>query len=509
MPEASKPVYVAIDLKSFYASAECVERGLDPLDTNLVVADPTRTEKTICLAVSPALKAFGVPGRPRLFEVIQQVALINGKRKYSTSRCRLEGKSCLASELRENPGLALDYIVAPPQMAKYMQYSTKIYAIYLKYIAPEDIHIYSVDEVFIDVSKYFTVYHLDAHGLAMKLVRAVLNETGITATAGIGTNLYLAKVAMDIVAKHMPADKDGVRIAELDELSYREKLWEHRPLTDFWQIGNGIARRLAKYRLYTMGDIARCSLGRYPDYWTEDLLYKEFGVRAELIIDHAWGIEPVRIEDIRAYVPQSTSLSCGQVLQRAYAFHEARVVIMEMTEQLALDLVAKRYLTSQLVLDVGYDIDNLKGERAGTYEGRVHIDHYGRMVPAPAHGSINLEEPASSASLLMSAMRKLFDRVADARLLVRRLTVTAAGVMTEQQYELHRSKVQEMDLFADPAIEERQERARQRCSKERALQQTVLALKENYGKNSILRGINFLPGATARERNGQIGGHKA
>ena len=509
MDESGKQSYIAIDLKSFYASVECVERGLDPLDTNLVVADPTRTDKTICLAVSPALKSFGLPGRPRLFEVVQQVAFINGKRKYATPRRKLEGKSCLASELKEDSSLAVDYIVAPPQMAKYMEYSTRIYSIYLRFIAPEDIHIYSIDEVFIDVGKYMEMYRLDAHGVAMMLIRAVLKETKITATAGIGTNMYLAKVAMDIVAKHMPPDKDGVRVAELDEMSFREKLWNHKPLTDFWQIGRGIAKRLEKYGLHTMGDIARCSLGKSPSFYNEDLLYKEFGVKAELLIDHAWGIEPVGIEDIKAYVPTSSSMSSGQVLMRPYECHEARLVTMEMTEQLALDLVGKGYVTPQLVLDIGYDIDSLKGDRGLSYTGQVHVDHYGRRVPAPSHGSINLEGATASTKQLMEAMKGLFDRITDAKLLVRRITVTAAGVVPERAYEIKRKQAQELDLFADPDLEKKEEQSKESAKKEKSLQQTVLAIKEKYGKNAMLRGMNFLPGATAIERNGQVGGHKA
>lgn len=508
MDGESKRTYVAIDLKSFYASVECVERELDPLDANLVVADSSRTDKTICLAVSPSLKSFGLPGRPRLFEVKQQVAFINGQRKYGAPGCRLEGKSCLGSELRENPRLELDYIVATPQMAKYMEVSTKIYSIYLRFVAPEDIHIYSVDEVFIDAGKYLNLYKIDAHGFAMMLIREVLKETKITATAGIGTNMYLAKVAMDIVAKHMPPDKDGVRVAELDEMSYRKKLWNHKPLTDFWQIGRGIAKRLDKYGLHTMGDVARCSLGSNASFFNEDLLYKEFGVRAELLIDHAWGIEPVEIKDIKSYVPMSTSMSSGQVLMRPYEFQEARVVTLEMTEQLSLDLVARGYVTPQLVLDVGYDIESLKGQGALVYKGAIHTDHYGRTVPAPAHGSMNVE-PTSSTRRLMAAMGALFDRVANPGLLVRRITVTAAGLISERDWEARKNGNQELDLFADPGEEDRKERQCQLKRNEKSLQQAVLAIKEKYGRNAMLRGMNFLPGATAIERNGQVGGHKA
>ncbi|MBE6103234.1 MAG: DNA methylase [Selenomonas ruminantium] len=508
MDGESKRTYVAIDLKSFYASVECVERGLDPLDANLVVADSSRTDKTICLAVSPSLKSFGVSGRPRLFEVVQQAAFVNGKRKYSVPGCRLEGKSCLGSELKANPKLELDYIVATPQMAKYMEVSTRIYSIYLRFVAPEDIHIYSVDEVFIDAGKYLSMYKLDAHGFAMMLIREVLRETKITATAGIGTNMYLAKVAMDIVAKHMPPDKDGVRVAELDEISFREKLWSHKPLTDFWQIGKGIDKRLAKHGLHTMGDIARCSLGSSMNFFNEDLLYKEFGVKAEFIIDHAWGCEPVTIKDIKSYVPMSTSMSSGQVLMRPYEFQEARLVTLEMTEQLTLDLVTRQCVTPQLVLDVGYDIESLKGSGALAYNGAIHIDNYGRKVPAPAHGSINVE-PTSSTKVLMAAMKRLFDRVANPVLLVRRITVTAAGLISERDWEAREDGIQELDLFADPGEEERKERQCQLKRKEKSLQQAVLAIKNKYGRNAMLRGMNFLPGATAIERNGQVGGHKA
>ena len=503
-------MYVAIDLKSFYASVECRERGLDPLDANLVVADPTRTDKTICLAVSPALKACGIPGRPRLFEVKQQVALVNGQRKYRSPRRRLEGKSFLASELATDPSLELDYIVAPPQMAKYMACSTRIYAMYLRYIAPEDIHIYSIDEVFIDVSQYLELYHLSAHDLAMKLIREVLRETGITATAGIGTNLYLAKIAMDIVAKHMPPDKDGVRIAELDERSYREKLWEHQPLTDFWRVGKGIAKRLAEHGLYTMGDIARCSLGKPPEFYTEDLLYKEFGVNAELLIDHAWGYEPVTISMIKAYRPKSTSLSSGQVLQSPYQPDKARLVALEMTDILSLELVEKGYVTPQLVLDIGYDVENLKEERALSYQGKITLDRYGRKVPAPAHGSINLDEPTSSTREILAAMGRLFDRIADKHLLVRRLTVTAANLLTERELEKREKKPVQLSLFVDTSAQQAEKSSKEEArKKEKALQKTLIMLKDKYGKNSVLKGMNLLPGATTIERNGQVGGHKA
>lgn len=457
--------YIAIDLKSFYASVECVDRGLDPLQARLVVADSSRTDKTICLAVTPALKAYGISGRARLFEVVQQVRKVN----------------------RENPGLNLDYIVAPPRMSRYMEVSTKIYGIYLKYIAPEDIHVYSCDEIFADVTDYLASYRCTAHDLAMRMIRDVLAQTGITATAGIGTNLFLAKVAMDIEAKHSKADKDGVRIAELDEMSFRRKYWCHRPLTDFWRIGKGIAAKLEAHYLYTLGDVARCSLRN------EELLYKLFGVNAELIIDHAWGWEPTRIRDIKDYKPEVKSLSLGQVLSQPYDFEKAKVVCKEMTDQLVLDLVSKKLVTDQMVLTVGYDIDNLGKGRS--YSGDVVTDYYGRAVPKPAHASVNLGRQTSSTEIITAAVAGLFDSTVDRNLLVRRMYVVANHTVDE-------SKVDgvQLDLFEKvPEVDHR----------ERRRQEAILEIKRKFGKNAILKGMNFSEGATAIERNKQVGGHKA
>ena len=485
--------YIAIDLKSFYASVECVERGLDALSVHLVVADPSRTEKTICLAVSPSLKAYGIPGRARLFEVVQAVAKINAKRRRNAPGRRFRGKSSDSRALRADPSLELDYIVAPPQMAHYMEVSARIYGIYLRHIAPEDIHVYSIDEVFIDATDYLKAYKLSAHDFARKLIREVLAETGITATAGIGPNLYLCKIAMDIEAKHSPADADGVRIAELDEMSYRRKYWTHRPLTDFWRVGRGIAARLEAAGLYTMGDIARCSVGKPGDRYNEDVLYKIFGVNAELLIDHAWGWENCTMADIKAYRPASSSLSSGQVLKEPYTFAKARVVALEMTQQLALDLVDKHLLTDQIVLSIGYDTASLDGPE---FRGNVARDWYGRNVPKPAHGSINLPRQTSSTRLLSEAVTELFDRIADPSLLVRRMYVVAARVVDES-----RARAVQLDLFEEPRAED--------DGRERSRQEAILEIRRKFGKNAILTGTNFDEGATGRERNEQIGGHKA
>ncbi len=485
--------YIAIDLKSFYASVECVERGLDALSVHLVVADPSRTEKTICLAVSPSLKAYGIPGRARLFEVVQAVAKINAQRRRNAPGRRFRGKSSDSRALRADPSLELDYIVAPPQMAHYMEVSARIYGIYLRHIAPEDIHVYSIDEVFIDATDYLKAYKLSAHDFARKLIREVLAETGITATAGIGPNLYLCKIAMDIEAKHSPADADGVRIAELDEMSYRRKYWTHRPLTDFWRVGRGIAARLEAAGLYTMGDIARCSVGKPGDRYNEDVLYKIFGVNAELLIDHAWGWESCTMADIKAYRPASSSLSSGQVLKEPYTFAKARVVVLEMTQQLALDLVDKHLLTDQIVLSIGYDTASLDGPE---FRGNVARDWYGRNVPKPAHGSINLPRQTSSTRLLSEAVTELFDRIADPSLLVRRMYVVAARVVDES-----RARAVQLDLFEEPGTED--------DGRERSRQEAILEIRRKFGKNAILTGTNFDEGATGRERNEQIGGHKA
>ena len=498
--------YIAIDLKSFYASVECAERGLDPLTTNLVVADDRRTEKTICLAVSPSLKSFGIPGRPRLFEVVQKVKQANAERQQNAPGRRLTGASASLTELQADPALAVDYLVARPQMARYMAESTRIFNIYARYVAPEDIHVYSVDEVFMDVTHYLKHYGMTAHELAMTMIRDVLSQTGITATAGIGTNLYLCKIAMDIVAKRMPADADGVRIAELDEMGYRRQMWTHRPLTDFWRVGRGIARKLEAHNLMTMGDVARCSLAN------EDLLYRLFGVNAELLVDHAWGWEPCTIADIKAYKPESSSLSTGQVLQEPYPFDKARLVAKEMADQMALELVDKQLVTDQMVLTVGYDIENLADpERRKRYRGPVSPDWYGRAVPKPAHGSINLGSPTSSTRKITTAVAELFDRIVDPELLVRRMYVVANRVVNEKEAKQAEADAPvQLDMFTDYAAEaERAAKEAAALEKEKRQQQAVLDIKKKYGKNAILKGMNLEEGATAKDRNAQIGGHRA
>ena len=498
--------YIAIDLKSFYASVECVERGLDPLTTNLVVADESRTTKTICLAATPAIKSYGVPGRARLFEVVQKVKEANLRRKGNAPQCKLVGESCDATELAANPSLALSYIVAKPRMALYMDYSTRIYAIYLRYIAPEDIHSYSIDEVFMDVTPYLATYRMTAHELALRMIRDVLKETGITATAGIGTNLYLAKIAMDIVAKKMPADKDGVRIAELDEMSYRRQLWTHTPLTDFWRVGKGYAKKLHAHGLKTMGDIALCSIGKPQSFYNEELLYKLFGVNAELLIDHAWGWEPCTMSAIKQYRPMSNSLGSGQVLQSPYTHEKARLIVWEMTDLLVLDLVEKGLVTDQMVLDIGYDIENMQK----SYQGDIHIDHYGRTVPKPAHGSVNLSKYTSSSKLILDAMVDLYERITQPDLLVRRVTVTANHVIREKDVPKPEDKGEQLDLFTDyTAITAERERAETEERKEKSLQHAMIAIKHKFGKNAILKGSNLQAGGMTIERNQQIGGHKA
>ena len=481
--------YIAIDLKSFYASVECVDRGLDPLTTNLVVADVSRTEKTICLAVSPSLKSYGISGRARLFEVVQQVRKINSQRLREAPGRRFTAGSADNTAVLANPSLALEYIAAPPRMRRYMEVSTQVYGVYLKYIAPEDIHVYSCDEVFIDATAYLRTYGCTAWELAIRMVKDVLRQTGITATAGIGTNMYLAKVAMDIEAKHSPADEDGVRIAELDEMSYRRKYWSHRPLTDFWRIGHGLAEKLEANHMYTLGDVARCSID------CEARLYKLFGVNAELLIDHAWGWEPCTIDRIKAYKPSTNSLSSGQVLSEPYSFTKAKTVVREMTDSLVLDLVAKRLVTDQMVLTVGYDIENLAAGSQRSYDGEVVRDWYGRDVPKPAHGSINLGRQTSSTELITEAVMTLFDRVVDRKLLVRRMYVVANHTVDESL-----KQGEQLDLFEENRIDDGRERRRQ---------EAILAIKKKYGKNAILKGMNFEDGATAIERNGQVGGHKA
>ena len=498
--------YLAIDLKSFYASVECVERGLDPLTTHLVVADASRTEKTICLAVSPALKAYGVPGRARLFEVVQRVREVNAGRRMRAPGRKLCGESWDAAALAADPALALSYITAVPRMAYYIAYSARIYEIYLQYIAPEDIHVYSIDEVFMDVTPYLATYGLSARELAQKLVQEVLQRTGITATAGIGSNLYLCKVAMDIVAKHVKPDRNGVRIAALSEDSYRRLLWSHRPLTDFWRVGRGYAKKLEKYGLFTMGDIARCSLGKPEEFYNQELLYRLFGVNAELLIDHAWGWEPCTMADIKAYRPAAHSLGAGQVLQEPYPFSKARLVLREMAEQLALDLLEKHLVTGQVVLTVGYDRQNLADPaRRVQYRGAVTTDFYGRSVPKHAHGTTNLSRPTASAQEIVRAVLDLFDRIVDSGLLVRRLTLAACHVVDEKTAAAA-SRYEQLDLFTDYAAQQREQAA---LDRERHMQQAVLAIKHKYGKNALFKGMDLQEGATARSRNAQIGGHRA
>ena len=493
-------VYIAIDLKSFYASVECVERGLDPLDTNLVVADTERTEKTICLAVTPSLKARGIPSRPRLFEVTSGVGEINVSRARAAGG--LVGSSFIDSELRRDPKLKLDYIAATPRMALYIQYSRRIYGVYLKYIAPEDIHVYSIDEVFIDATPYLKTYKTTARELAVRIIRDVHKTTGITATAGIGTNLYLAKVAMDIVAKKMPPDELGVRIAELDEMEYRRLLWEHRPITDFWRVGAGYARRLASLGIFTMGDIAVRSL------YDEGALYKLFGVNAELLIDHAWGYEPCRMEDIKAYRPSSSSLSMGQVLKCPYENRGAKLLLLEMCDLLVLDLVEKRLVTDQIVLHIGYDRENLTREGAA-FDGGIVKDHYGREIPCHAHGSISLGERTSSTKRIMAAVEQLFDSIADKRLLVRRLNIICARVYPECE-RLASRECEQLDIFADPETVDRMMRQQSHeYDREKRAQRAMISIKKKFGKNAILRGMNLEEGAMTIERNAQIGGHKA
>ena len=499
-------IYIACDLKSFYASVECIERSLDPLSTNLVVADQSRTDKTICLAVSPSLKAYGVSGRARLFEVVQRVAQVNALRRQKAPERQLTGSSWHDPDVKADPKLALDYLVAPPRMALYIDWSTKIYNVYLKYVAPSDICVYSIDEVLMDVTDYLPTYKLTPRELARKIVLDVLNTTGITATAGIGTNLYLAKVAMDIWAKHTPPDENGVRIAEMDEMSYRRLLWDHRPLTDFWRVGPGYAKKLEAQGLHTMGDIARCSIGKPEDYHNEELLYKLFGVNAELLIDHAWGYEPVTMADIKAYKPEAKSVGSGQVLTCPYDFDKARTVAWEMADQLALDLVAQRLATNQLTLTVGYDVDNLRdAERREQYHGKVKTDRYGRQIPKHAHGTANLEEYTASSRQIAAAILALFDRIVDKGLLIRRMYLAAHGVEREDTASAGPA-MEQLDLFTDQAAAQAR---RAELARERKLQEAMLDIKSKYGKNAILKGTNLLDGATAAERNNKIGGHRA
>ena len=488
--------YLCIDLKSFYASVECVDRGFDPLMTNLVVADKSRTEKTICLAVSPSLKSLGISGRPRLFEVIQKVKSINKERLKDNHYYKLQGSSYDYKELEKNKNLAIDYYAATPRMARYIEVSSKIYGIYLKYIAKEDIHVYSIDEVFIDLTSYLHAYNNDAKTLAMKMIKDVYNQTGITATAGIGPNMYLAKVAMDIVAKHMKPDENGVRMAFLDEMRYRKYLWTHRPLTDFWRVGMGYARKLEAYHMYTMGDIARCA------YNNEDLLYKLFGVNAELLIDHAFGYESAEMKDIKNYRPQNNSMGSGQVLQCAYDFKKARLVAKEMAERLSLDLVSKHFVASGLVLHVGYDISN------NHYKGEMSVDFYGRKMPRHAHGTVKFKIATSSSKIMRESVSVLFDRIVNKELMVRRLNITALNIKNETINQ--GPSYEQMSLFVDYNKEDQlRKQESKRLEEEKVLQKTMIDIQEKFGKNAALKGMNFEEGATARERNKQIGGHKA
>lgn len=501
-------MYVAIDLKSFYASVECVDRGLDPLTTNLVVADTSRTEKTICLAVTPSLKRYGIGGRARLFEVVQRLRDVNMERQFHAPGMRFAGKSYNDTELSQNPELAIDYIAAPPRMAYYMEYSTRIYNIYLHYFSPEDIHVYSIDEVFIDIEQYISIYKTTAHDLTIKVIHEVLKETGITATAGIGTNLYLAKVAMDIVAKHIAPDADGVRIAELDEMSYRQKLWNHRPLTDFWRVGHGIARKLEKNEIYTMGMVARCSKKN------EDLLYRLFGINAELLIDHAWGWEPTTMAQIKKYRPESNSFSSGQVLQSPYSFQKARIVVYEMADSIALNLVEKRLVTDKLSLTICYDTESLADPNVRLrYQGEITHDHYGRPVPKHSHGTLSLPFPTSSSTLITQTATQIYDKIVNPLLMVRRIYIDSINIVPEDGKSLSyidKNRPSQLDMFVDyDELNRQQEAISENLNKERRMQETIINIKKKYGSNAILKGLNFEDGATAKERNRQIGGHKA
>lgn len=503
--------YIAIDLKSFYASVECVERGLNPMTTNLVVADSSRTEKTICLAVSPSLKSYGISGRARLFEAVSKIKDVNTIRRKNAPNHKLTGKSFDDNELKNDPNLAVDFIAAPPRMAHYMEYSTRIYQVYLKHVAPEDIHVYSIDEVFIDATLYLRSNRLSARDFAMKIIKDVLKTTGITATAGIGTNMYLCKVALDIVAKHVDADEDGVRIAELDEMSYRKLLWDHRPITDFWRVGRGYAKSLEAQGIYTMGDVARCSVGDINSYYNESLLYKLFGVNAELLIDHAWGYEPCTIADIKAYKPDSNSIGSGQVLGCPYDFEKARLVVREMADLLALDLVDKGLVTDQIVLTVGYDIENLTDpEISKRYRGAVTTDYYGRKVPKHAHGTANIGRYTSSTKLILDAVTELYERIVNPRLLVRRINITAERVVSENSVDINAVESEQLNMFVDYEALERENQIEQnKLNREKKMQKTVIDIKKKYGKNAIIKGMNLEEGATAKNRNRQIGGHKA
>ena len=513
----SGKTYIAIDLKSFYASVECRERGLDPLTTNLVVADSSRTQKTICLAVTPSLKAYGVSGRARLFEVVSKVRDINKYRLSKAPDGVFKGKSSIDIELKENPSLELDYIIAPPRMAYYIEYSTIIYNIYLKYFSDEDIVVYSIDEVFIDVSEYLNTYGMTAKELAMTVISDVLKTTGITATAGIGENLYLCKIAMDVMAKHIKPDKDGVRIAELSEKSYRETLWTHTPITDFWRVGKGYAKKLAENGMYTMGDIARCSIGGRDDWYNEDLLYKLFGINAELLIDHAWGWEPCTIKDIKSYKPAAKSIGSGQVLHEPYTYELAMIVLKEMTESLVLDMVDKGFVTDQIVLTVAYDIENLTDPvRRTFYKGEITTDAYGRKIPKHAHGTHNFKEPTSLTSVIMDGMINLYERITDKSLLIRKLSISVNNLKDEKSIK-PKEEFKQLSLFDDFSFNSNEsdnnaseiKKDKDALEKEKKMQRLMIDVKKKFGKNAILKGMSLQEGATAKDRNKQIGGHKA
>jgi len=496
-------IYMCIDLKSFYASVECKERGLDPLDTNLVVADESRTDKTICLAVSPSLKSYGISGRARLFEAKQKVREVNYQRKKENHYKPFIGKTFINSELVKDKKLELDFIKAIPRMKLYMKYSTDIYNIYLKYIAPEDILVYSIDEVFCDITNYLNTYKLTAEELVIKMIEDVYKNTGITATAGIGPNMYLAKVAMDITAKKMPPNEYGVRIACLDEKSYKEQLWSHRPITDFWRVGKGYAKKLEENDMFTMGDVARMSLEN------EDLLFKLFGVNAEFLIDHAWGYEPCTILQAKKYKPATNSISQGQVLHSPYNYNNAKLIVKEMADNLSLELVQKKLLTSQIVLTIGYDIDNLTNPKIlSKYDGEITTDMYGRKIPKHSHGTINIDHKTSSTKIIMEEVIKLFDRIVNPILLVRRINLTACNLIDERNY-VEDKKSEQLNLFTNYQLEEeKKDEQRKDEQNEKKIQKTLLEIKNKYGKNSILKGINYLDGATAKDRNEEVGGHK-
>lgn len=498
MQDNLQKVYVAIDLKSFYASVECKERGLDPLTTNLVVADNSRTDKTVCLAVTPSLKQYGISGRARLYQVIQKVKEVNAERRFKSPNHTFTGSSYDDIALKKNPDLELSYIIAPPRMRYYMQYSTRIYDIYLKWFSAEDIYVYSIDEVFINITPYLQTYNLKPRDLVTKVIQDVYNTTGITATAGIGTNLYLAKVAMDIVAKHTQANENGVRIAGLDEKYYRKLLWKHTPITDFWRVGKGYATKLEKNGILTMGDVARVSINN------EDLLYKLFGINAELLIDHAWGYEPVTIESIKAYKPTTNSISSGQVLHCPYNYEDTKLIVKEMTELLTLDLVEKNLVTNQLVLTIGYDVENITSRNIN-YNGEVTTDNYGRKVPKHAHGTINLDHQTSSTKVIMDATMELYERIINKELLTRRINVTANNVVNASEAE-NKKSYEQIDLFTDY---NKKEQEHQNELKERNLQKAMINIKGRYGKNAIIKGMNLQDAGTTIDRNSQVGGHRA